>query len=712
MASCNTSNYTNILDLPQALDISTGNYLIVEKPDEGTYILDFSDFIITLENTTFAPLIFSLQTQITQISAITQTFVNNLSGSNVLVGIGVGTNISTGLDNIAIGKSSMSQGRVVGIGNIGIGSDTLDKITDGTYNIGIGRQALANLTTGDSNIAIGQNVMSVGNVISDNNIAIGKDALDRLTTGYYNIAVGASVMSLSAVTGNYNLAVGREALDRLTGGDRNIGIGAGVMSKGEVTGSNNVAIGTDSLDNLTTGSQNTCVGLSAGQGITVGFSNVALGTESMHLGNVTGYGNVAVGRETLTTVTSGYQNVALGRGSLQRLTTGFYNVGVGLETMSNNTVTGNSNVAVGAFALGRVTNAERNVAVGFGVMNNNTVLSAGSNTGSDNVAVGVNSLDDLTSGFGNIAVGANALQKMQTGFGNTAIGYNIMTDTSTTATGNIAIGYSTATFMGSGADYNIAIGTNACERLAKNSDYNVGVGVNALGQAGTTTNALSGQYNVALGYYAGSQMLSGSNCIHIGNNSGSNTQNTRGASDVICIGRNSGFFSASSIPITNSVAIGLNALINSSNQIVLGNNNTDTFVKGGVVQTISDARDKVDIRDTQLGLNFISKLRPVEYRYDLRENYYDRETKIFLPKDGSQAGKRYHQGLVAQEVKQAADELNVDFDGYQDMKVKGGSDVLSLGYSSFIAPLIKAVQELTVQNQELLSRIEALESTD
>ena len=710
MASCNTSNYTNIIDLPQALDIAVGDYLVVEKPDEGTYILDFTDFIITLENTTFAPLIYSLQTQITQLSAITQTFVNNLSGSNVLIGIGVGTNIATGLDNIAIGKSAMSQGRVVGIGNIGIGSDTLDKLTDGTYNIGIGRQALTNLTTGDSNIAIGQSVMSKGNVISDNNIAIGKEALDKLTTGYYNIAVGASVMSLSAVTGNYNLAVGRDALDNLTGGDRNIGIGSSVMSRGTVTGSNNVAIGADALDRLTTGYKNTCIGLSAGQGITTGFNNVAVGTEAMHLSSVTGYGNVAVGREALTTITTGYENVALGRGSLQRLTTGFYNVGVGLETMSTNTVTGNSNVAVGAFALGKVTNAERNVAVGFSVMNNNTVLSSGSNTGSDNVAVGVNSLDELTTGFGNIAVGSSALRKMQTGFGNTAIGYNVMTDTSTTATGNIAIGYSTATFMGSGADYNIAIGTNALERLARNSDYNVGIGFNALGQAGATTNALSGEYNVALGYYAGSQMLSGNSCVFIGNNAGVSTRDTRGASDIICIGRNTGFFTASSVPVSGSTALGVGALILGRDQIMLGSGNTTTVVYN--FQNISDARDKTQITDSPLGLNFINKLRPVEYKYDFRDSYFDSLTNTFKDSDGSKAGRRPHYGLIAQEVKQVVDEMGVDFGGYQDMKVNGGADRLTLGYIEFIAPLIKAVQELSTQNQELLSRIEALESTD
>lgn len=680
MASCTTSNYTNILDLPQALDISTGNYLIVEKPDEGTYILDFSDFIITLENTTFAPLIFNIQTQITQLSAITQTFINNLSGSNILIGIDVGTNITSGVDNIAIGKSAMSQGLVVGIGNIGIGRDTLDKLTDGTGNIGIGRAALNNLTTGNSNIAIGQNVMSKGNISN---------------------------------SGNFNLAVGREALDNLTTGSRNIGIGASVMSKGNVTGSFNVGIGTDSLDNLTTGSLNTCIGLSAGQGITIGFNNVALGTETMHLSNVIGYNNVAVGREALTTLTSGYQNVALGSNSLQRLTTGFFNIGVGLETMNINTVTGNSNVAVGAFALSRVTNAERNVAVGFSVMNNKTVLSANStNTGSDNVALGVNSLDNLTSGFGNIAVGANALKTIETGFLNTAIGYNVMTNTATTVTGNIGIGHSTATFIASGADHNIAIGTNALERLATNSIHNVGIGFNALGQSGNTSNALSGEKNVALGYFAGSQMLSGSNCIFIGNNSGTNTQDTRGGTDIICIGRNSGFLTASAVAVSGSVAIGFNALINGSNQIVLGDGSADTFVKGGVVQTISDARDKIDIRDTRLGLNFITKLRPVEYRFDLRENYYDRNTRTFLSKDGSLAGKRFHQGLIAQEVKQSADELNIDFSGFQDMKINGGADIQSLGYSSFIGPLIKAVQELSKQNEELLSRIQALESTN
>jgi hypothetical protein len=39
----------------------------------------------------------------------------------------------------------------------------------------------------------------------------------------------------------------------------------------------------------------------------------------------------------------------------------------------------------------------------------------------------------------------------------------------------------------------------------------------------------------------------------------------------------------------------------------------------------------------------------------------------------------------------------IDFGGFQDHSVKGGDDVLTLGYIELIAPLIKAVQEQQAQ---------------
>ena len=78
-----------------------------------------------------------------------------------------------------------------------------------------------------------------------------------------------------------------------------------------------------------------------------------------------------------------------------------------------------------------------------------------------------------------------------------------------------------------------------------------------------------------------------------------------------------------------------------------------------------------------------------------REAYFEigQQRDFSATNDGSKAGKRFHQGFVAQEVKEVIDELGVDFAGYQDHKINGGEDVLSLGYTEFIAPIVKAIQE-------------------
>ena len=146
-----------------------------------------------------------------------------------------------------------------------------------------------------------------------------------------------------------------------------------------------------------------------------------------------------------------------------------------------------------------------------------------------------------------------------------------------------------------------------------------------------------------------------------------------------------------------------------SNQVQLGNSATTTFAFGAV-QDRSDARDKADIRDTQLGLNFITALRPVDYKWDMREDYRtDRnQTLLELTHDGTHKRSRYHHGLIAQEVKAVVEAQGIDFGGYQDHKIKGGDDVLSLGYGELIAPMIKAIQELTARLEAAEAEIAAL----
>src|SRR5699024_10785567 len=124
-------------------------------------------------------------------------------------------------------------------------------------------------------------------------------------------------------------------------------------------------------------------------------------------------------------------------------------------------------------------------------------------------------------------------------------------------------------------------------------------------------------------------------------------------------------------------------------------NSATTAHVAGTVQNRADARDKADVRDTILGLDFIEKLRPVDYRWDMREDYEDGQ------RDGSKKRDRFHHGVIAQELRDACASAGVEFGGLQDHSVNGGEDVLSIGYDELIGPLIKAVQELAARVRDI-----------
>lgn len=164
---------------------------------------------------------------------------------------------------------------------------------------------------------------------------------------------------------------------------------------------------------------------------------------------------------------------------------------------------------------------------------------------------------------------------------------------------------------------------------------------------------------------------------------------------------------------TNCTGLGASTAVTGSNQVQLGDAATTTYAYGAV-QNRSDARDKTAVRDTTLGLDFIRRLRPVDFKWDMREFYRpaplakdatDEEKAAWLEanrlanihSDGSKARSRYHHGLIAQEVKAVIEASGVDFGGFQDHSIAGGDDVMSIGYAELIGPLIKAVQELTAR---------------
>jgi len=134
--------------------------------------------------------------------------------------------------------------------------------------------------------------------------------------------------------------------------------------------------------------------------------------------------------------------------------------------------------------------------------------------------------------------------------------------------------------------------------------------------------------------------------------------------------------------------------------------------RAGSFLTTSDVRTKNNIQNASLGLNFIKKLRPVSFlidrgRVDItdavkdEDGNIDPETVVVVP------GRRRHYGFIAQEVKEVLDELSssptMDFAGWSLAEKDDPDSQQALAYDEFIAPLVKAVQELS-------ARLEALEN--
>lgn len=271
----------------------------------------------------------------------------------------------------------------------------------------------------------------------------------------------------------------------------------------------------------------------------------------------------------------------------------------------------------------------------------------------------------------------------------------------TTVVANTTLGVDAGAALTTGTE-NVFVGYNAGE-LATSAAANTSVG------SGANDSLTTGSYNVAVGYLAGAGVTSGLGNAFVGYRAGLNvtTSNTNAAlGDSAYL---TGNYAA-------STCIGYDSAVDGNNQIQLGRSVTTTYAYGAV-QDRSDARDKADITDTNLGLNFIMQLQPRMFRWDMREDYrppkpannaskeewaaYSEACKLDnLTHDGTHKRTRFHQGLIAQEVKAVMDSMGVDFGGYQDHKINGGQDVLTIGYEELIAPLIKAVQELKAEFDE------------
>jgi trimeric autotransporter adhesin len=425
------------------------------------------------------------------------------------------------------------------------------------------------------------------------------------------------------------------------------------------TGSFNTAMGATALNANSTGGGNTAIGDAALRSNTVGANNTALGYGTL-TDNIGGIQNSAGGYFSLFFNTTGNNNTAFGYQALNENSTGSDNTAVGRQALASNQ-TGYGNVAVGTQALTGNISGKQLIAIGDSALYNFQGQDFNGNTITDNIAIGAMSLFNNATGNSNVGVGSGALEANIDGIQGIAIGPESL-NANTHGDGNVAVG--------AGA-------------IVRNTTGNANTAVGRLAMQFNVTG--SGNTAVGSGALAANFLVDGD----LGN-------------DNTAIGDSADMSTAG---LSNATALGAGAIVNASNKVRIGNTAV-TVIEGQVpFTTPSDGRFKFNIQEDVKGLDFILKLRPVTYQFDTKkqENFMRGVGRGGASEGAGTAAIEgtpvvYDEammvrrtGFVAQEVETAAKMTGYDFDG---LKIpRSEKEYYSLSYSSFVVPLVKAVQE-------------------
>jgi hypothetical protein len=368
----------------------------------------------------------------------------------------------------------------------------------------------------------------------------------------------------------------------------------------------------------------------------------------------------------------GSLNAFAGFNSGNSISTGAYNAALGAFALFSDS-TGNQNTAAGSFSLYYNGSGSNNSANGYSSLYTN-------NAGSGNTSNGAFSMYYNTSGNDNTVSGNSALYFNTLGSQNTTTGSYAMTY-NTTGNNNAAAGFASLYWNSTGG-YNNASGSSA---LYNNTEGNYNTGAGAFSLYSNQTN--SG--NTAVGYDAG--YFNTSNSTFLGANA----------------------YSGSSL--TNVTAIGYGAYGTGDNSVKVGNTSV-TSIGGyaGWTTFPSDKRYKKNVKEDVPGLEFIKKLRPVTYNMDaegitkamkpvfpnpttdIKNGFAGNRMKSSISEDEKKALAEKalikFTGFIAQEVEQAAKDIDYNFSGVD--APKNDKDFYGIRYAEFVVPLVKAVQEV------------------
>lgn len=460
------------------------------------------------------------------------------------------------------------------------------------------------------------------------NYISGQNAGTKLSDhSYANTGIGYSVLKENQ-EGRRLTGFGKGSLSNLINGYSDVGMGCDTLGQGEF-GQRNVGIGDNALKwGGTTDVHKTLHDFWKDSG-SQNFVESYFRPKYERVWDILG-SESAPSSDIIPANDNDYkENVGVGRNALVHLMKGQNNVAVGYNSQAH-TMKGDGNTSVGDRSLRDNLNGSRNSAFGDYALTNNI-------TGEDNVAFGGNALQQTLHATNNTAIGYGAMHFFQDsknqntedsytiGYRNTAIGTQVMQD-------------------GKNAAYSTFLGSYAGRYVE--GDYNVGLGASSM------YNLTTGEQNVGVGGNTNREVEKGSDNVAIGYSAGPNNDNS------------------------NSVSIGSHAHADGDNQVQLGSDEQSVYTFSSIQQR-SDERLKENIEPTNLGLDFIKQLNPVDYTFKGQE-------------------EQKH-GLIAQDIVA----LDTEFGGVTNNQQYGGSDVYNVAYTELIAPLIKSVQDLSQEVEEL-----------
>jgi hypothetical protein len=232
-----------------------------------------------------------------------------------------------------------------------------------------------------------------------------------------------------------------------------------------------------------------------------------------------------------------------------------------------------------------------------------------------------------------------------------------------------------------GTNRNTAVGYVALGGLT------TGIGNTSVGDS-SAQNVSTGSANTLIGAGAGNFITTGSSNTCLGNAAGGTLDAISSTNTMI--GNATGTLTSGFITGQGNTCIGSGASPSAAGvsfEFTLGNWVNVLRCQQTSITSLSDARDKKEIEELPIGLDFVKGLKPVKFVWDDRDENGRHDIKDF--------------GFIAQDLKKSQEDAELE--DTLKLVYESNPEKLEASYGKLIPILVKAIQDLS-------AKVEALEA--